>query len=83
MKDGLPNLELKLNHAANAVFAAQPFRSAIEDVNQTIKCCGFGSHHKNTMVERRIQTITLGAIKLLLHEIYILVRGNNFNVMAL
>ena len=43
--------------------------SAIEDANQTIKFCGVGCNHQNAVVERKIQTLTLGAITLLPHVI--------------
>ena len=55
-------------HADNGRFSEQHFRSAIKDSNQTIKFYGVGSHHQNDIVERNIQTLTLGDRKLLLHE---------------
>ena len=39
----------------------KPFRSAIEYFNQKITFCALGSHHQNVIVERKVQTITLGA----------------------
>ena len=38
----------------------------MEYANQTITFCGVGSHHKNSIVERKFQTLTLGSRKLLL-----------------
>ena len=55
-------------HEDNGIFYEQPFRSTIEDSNQTILFCGVGSHNQNFIVERIIQTLTLGAIKFPLHE---------------
>ena len=60
---------VKLNryHAYNGIFSEQPLISAIEDSNQTIKFCGVGSYHKNSIFERKIQTLKLGDTILLLH----------------
>ena len=44
------------------------FRTTIKDANQTITFCGVGSDKKIPIIERKIHTITLGAISLLLHE---------------
>ena len=44
----------------------QPFRSPIEDANQIIPFCGVVYHHQNSLVERNIQSLTLGARILLL-----------------
>ena len=60
----------------------RPFRSGIEDSNQTIKCCGVVSNNQNYIVEIKIKTITLGSRTLILHE-KILATGNNYNVMDL
>ena len=38
----------------------------MEYANQTITLCGVGYHHKNSIVERKFQTLTLGSRKLLL-----------------
>ena len=54
-------------HEKNWRFSEQPFRSAIEDSNQTITFCGVGSYHPNEKFERRIQTLTLGVRTLLLY----------------
>ena len=55
--------EVKINryNADNGIFSEQPFRSEIEDPKQTITICGVGSHHQCAIVERKIQTLTLGA----------------------
>ena len=54
-------------HADNRRFSEQPFRSAIEEFNQTIIFLGSGSYHQNSIVERKFQTLTLGARIFLLH----------------
>ena len=33
-------VKIKRNHTGNGIFSDQPFRSAIEDSNQTITFCG-------------------------------------------
>ena len=60
-------IRIKRYHAYNGRFSEQPFRSSIEDSNQTIKFYGVGSHHQNAIVERKIQNLTLGSKTLLLH----------------
>ena len=52
---------VKINryHAENERFSEQPFRSEI-DSEHTITFCGFVSHHKNAISERKIQTLTIG-----------------------
>ena len=65
-------VKIKRYHADNGIFSKQSFRSEIEDANQNIKFCGVGSHHQNAIFEIKFQTISLGAIKLLLHaKIYL------------
>ena len=65
-------VKIKIYHADNGRFSKQALRSKIEDANQTITFCGVGSHHQNTIVERKIQTLTLGASTLLPHtKIYL------------
>ena len=54
-------VKIKGYHSYNEIFSEQPFRSVIEDSNQKIIFCGVGSHHKNIIFERKIQTLTLGA----------------------
>ena len=49
-------------------FSEQPFRSEIEDSNQTIKVFGVGYYHQNDIVERKIKTLTLGSRTLIIHE---------------
>ena len=49
-------------------FSEQPFRSEIEDSNQTIKVFGVGYYHQNDIVERKIKTLILGSRTLLIHE---------------
>ena len=49
----------------NGIFAEKPFRSAIKDSNQTITFCGVGYHNKMSFL-KKIQTITLGDITLLI-----------------
>ena len=46
-------VKIKIYHADNGRFSEQPFRSAIEDANQTIIFCGVGSHHKNEIFEKK------------------------------
>ena len=60
-------VRINIYHADNEIFSEQPFRSAIEDINQKIKFCGFGYHHQNAIVEIKIQIRTLGDRKLILH----------------
>ena len=61
---------VKINryYADNGEFYEQPFRSKIEDSNQTKECFGVRSHNQNSIFERKIQTLTLGPRTLLLHE---------------
>ena len=59
--------KIKIYHAENGRFSEQPFRSAIEDSNQTKNFFGVRYHHQDVIVERKIQTLTLGARTLLLH----------------
>ena len=60
---------VKINryHSDHGNFSEKPFRSAIEDANQTITFLGVGSHHENVIFERKNQTITLGSRRLFLH----------------
>ena len=60
---------IKIDHEKNGRFYKQPFISEIDDANQTITFCGIGYHNQINMVERKIQTLTLGAITLLPHVI--------------
>ena len=59
--------KINIYHADNGKFSEHPFRLVIEDTNQKIIFCGVGSNHKNSIIKRKIQTLTLGAIALLLH----------------
>ena len=59
--------KINIYHANNGRFSEQQFRSAIENSNQELTFCWFGSHHKNTIVEIKIQTLTLGDRTLILH----------------
>ena len=61
-------------NAYNGIFAEQPFIKAIEYSKHTIQYFGVGYHNKNAIVERNIQTLTLGARKLILNEKYIIQR---------
>ena len=45
----------------------QPFRSEMEDSNQTITFCGIGYHDQNATVEKKIQNIALWSQTMLLH----------------
>ena len=54
-------------HADNGRLSEKPFKSAIGYFNHTITFCSVGSHHENTIVERKIKYLTLGAGTLLLH----------------
>ena len=53
-------VNIKIHHAENGIFSEQPFGSLIEVSNQTITSLGFGPHHQNSIVERKIQTLKLG-----------------------
>ena len=64
---GYPCYSNSISIGYNGRFSKQYFRSEIEDANQNITFCGVGSHHQNENFKRKIQTITLGARKLLLH----------------
>ena len=44
----------------NGKFSELPFRSSIEESNQTISFCGVGSNQQNTIFEIKNQTLTLG-----------------------
>ena len=46
-------VKIKRYHADNGRFYEKPFRSEIEDSNQTITFCGVGSHHQNSIDERK------------------------------
>ena len=76
-------VKVKIYHADNGQFSEQPFRSSIEDANQTITFCGVGYHHQNAIFEIKIQTITLGDTTFLLHAINTFTRFNNYNVIEL
>ena len=39
----------------------------MQDANQTITFCGVGSHHQNAIVERKIQTLTIGDSTFIIH----------------
>ena len=69
MKDGLPHLGLKLKYIMQTMekIYEQPIISEIEDANQTITLFWVGSHHQNSIIERKNQTITLGAITMIIH----------------
>ena len=45
-------------YAENGRFSEQPFGSSVENSNQKISFCGIGSHHQNSFVESKIQTLT-------------------------
>ena len=55
-------------HADNGRFAEQPFISSIEEANQTITFCGVRYHNQNSIVESKIQILTIGSIALHIHE---------------
>ena len=46
-------VKIKIYHADNGIFDEQPFRSSIEDSNQTITFFGVRSHHQNFIVEKK------------------------------
>ena len=52
-------IKTKIYHADNGRFSEQPFKSEIEYSNQTIKLYGVGYHHQNTIIKRKIETLTL------------------------
>ena len=79
--DSTFGVKVKIYHADNGQFSEQPFRSSIEDANQTITFCGVGYHHQNAIFEIKIQTITLGYTTLPLHAKNIFTRFNNYNVI--
>ena len=60
-------VQIKGYHAEKGRFNEQPSRSEIEYANQTITFCGVGSHHQNSIIERKVQTVTLGARIFILH----------------
>ena len=60
--------KIHIYHTYNGRFYLKPSRSSVEYSNHTITLCGIGSHHQNFIVERKIQTLTLGAGTLILHE---------------
>ena len=64
---------VKINryHADNGIFSEQPLRSEIYYSKHTIKFLGVVSHHQNSIVERKTQTITLEDRTLLIHAKYI------------
>ena len=47
--------KIKRYHAENGIFSEKPFRSAIEDANQTIICFGLGYHHQIFIFERNFK----------------------------
>ena len=57
--------KINRNHVDHGIFFEQLFRLEIEDFNQTIKFCGVGSYHQNTIFERNIKILTLGSRTLL------------------
>ena len=61
-------VRIHIYHSYYGIFYEQPFKSAIEYSNHTMKFCGVGSDHKNTIFYRKIRTLTLGYIILLIHE---------------
>ena len=63
--------KIKRYSTDNGRFDEQTFRSEIGYFNKTVTFCGVGSHYQNDMVEKKIQTLTLGDRKLLLHQKYI------------
>ena len=60
-------IKIKRYHTDNGRYVEKPLRSVIEDSNQTITFCEVVSHHQNEIIERKIQTLTLGTIKWLPH----------------
>ena len=55
----------------------------MEDSNCTIISFGVGPYYQNAIFERRIQTLPLGDIILLLYAKNIFARVNKYNVMVL
>ena len=55
-------------HSYNGRFAGEPFRSTIEDDDQTITFCGVGYHQQNSIVKMKVQTLKLGDRTFLLHS---------------
>ena len=53
-------VKIQICHAENGIFSQQPFISEIEYPNPTMTFCGVVLHHQNTIVERKIQNITIG-----------------------
>ena len=45
-------------HGENGRYVDADFRQNIMDNNQTLTCCGVGSHHQNGIAERRIHLLT-------------------------
>ena len=52
----------------NGIFADTLLKEAVQTCGQKISYCGVGSHHQNTIVERKIKELTLGSQTLLLHS---------------
>ena len=48
--DATFGVKINIYHTYNERFSEQPFRSAIEDSNQTIKVCGVGYNHQNIII---------------------------------
>jgi hypothetical protein len=61
---------IKHYHADNGVFAAQGFRQAVAQSQQTISFCGVGAHHQNGIAERRIRDLTEMTRSMLLHAMH-------------
>ena len=51
----------KSYHSDNGRFADQGFREDCNRSNQVITFCSVGSHHQNSIAERKIKDLTLGA----------------------
>ena len=60
-------VRIKRCYAYNGWFSQQPFQEVVEEPNQTIKFCGIGFHHQNSITKWKIQTLILGARTALLH----------------
>ena len=54
-------VKTKIYHENYGRSSEQPFRSAIEYANSIIIFCAVGYHHKNSIFERKFQTLLLGA----------------------
>ena len=66
---------MKRYHAHNGRYTNNGFMVSLNAKNQTITFYGIGTHHQNSIVERRISTVTKKARRIILHT-----HANGLNV---